>query len=291
MAKFLKSRFFIIALLVAIVLVTVPTVLSVMGQGSVVRNALNVIATPFRFVITKTEEAFEGFAMYFREFDGMHEENKALKAKIKELEEQVYRADVIREENEWLNDYLGLRRLHPDYVFEAATVVGRESGNYMTVMTLDCGTANGVEVNMPAVTDDGIVGYVSEVGLTWCKVSTVIETATSVGAYVERSGEIGVVKGNYSLKNKGYCQMSYLSTDSDIKVGDRIISSGIGSVYPRGLLIGTVTEIVPDEASRTLNAHIEPAADLMNVSRVMIVKDFAGYVPDAETDSADTENN
>lgn len=277
MARFLKSKFFIIALLLAIVLVTVPSVLALMGQGSVVRNVLNVIATPFRFVITKTEESIEGFAMYFREFDDMHEENKALRARLKELEEQVAKSEAVREENKWLYDYLGLRRLHPDYVFEAATVVGRESGNYMTVMTLDCGSANGIKLNMPAVTSEGVVGYVSEVGLTWCKVSTIIETATSVGAYVERSGEIGVVKGDYSLKNQGYCQMSYLSTDSDIKVGDRIISSGIGVVYPRGLLVGTVTEIVPDAASRTLSAHIEPAVDLKDVSRVMIIKDFAGY--------------
>lgn len=277
MARFLRSKFFIIALLLAIVLVTVPSVLALMGQGSVVRNVLNVIATPFRFVITKTEESIEGFAMYFREFDEMHEENKALRARLKELEEQVAKSEAVREENQWLYDYLGLRRLHPDYVLEAATVVGRESGNYMTVLTLDCGSANGVKLNMPAITGDGIVGYVSEVGLTWCKVSTIIETATSVGAFVERSGEIGVVKGDYTLKNQGFCQMSYLSTDSDIKVGDRIISSGIGVVYPRGLLIGTVSEIVPDAASRTLSAYIEPAVDLRDVSRVMIIKDFAGY--------------
>ena len=277
MARFLRSKFFIIALLLAIVLVTVPSVLALMGQGSVVRNVLNVIATPFRFVITKTEESIEGFAMYFREFDEMHEENKALRARLKELEEQMAKSEAIREENEWLYGYLGLRRLHTDYVFEAATVVGRESGNYMTVLTLDCGSANGIKLNMPAITGDGIVGYVSEVGLTWCKVSTIIETATSVGAFVERSGEIGVVKGDYTLKNQGFCQMSYLSTDSDIKVGDRIISSGIGVVYPRGLLIGTVSEIVPDAASRTLSAYIEPAVDLKDVSRVMIIKDFVGY--------------
>ena len=76
--------------------------------------------------------------------------------------------------------------------------------------------------------------------------------------------------------------MSYLSTDSDIKVGDRIISSGIGVVYPRGLLIGTVTEIVPDEVSRTLSAHIEPAVNLKDVVHVMIIKDFAGYTEETE---------
>ena len=100
MARFLRSKFFIIALLLAIVLVTVPSVLALMGQGSVVRNVLNVIATPFRFVITKTEESIEGFAMYFREFDDMHEENKVLHARLKELEEQVAKSEAVREEND-----------------------------------------------------------------------------------------------------------------------------------------------------------------------------------------------
>ncbi len=288
MVKFFKSRFFIIALLIAIVLVTVPSVLAIMGQGSFVRDALNVLATPFRIVITKTEESIEGFSMYFKEFDVAHEENKALKAKIKELESKLSQSEALREENKWLYEYLGLRRLHPDYVMEKATVVGRESGNYMTVMTLDCGRANGIEVNMPAVTGDGIVGYVSEVGLTWCKVSTVIETASAVGAYVERSGEVGLVEGDYQLKNDGFCRMSYLSADSDIRVGDRIISSGIGSVYPRGLVIGEVTELVPDEAGRTLNATVKPAADLRDVVSVMVIKEFKGYVEEPESGGAET---
>ena len=277
MSKFLKSRFFIISLLLAIVLVTVPTVLSIMGQGDYVRSALGVVATPFRYVFTSVAESIDGFVSYFGEFDRINAENRILKDKIAELENKISAAEAIDEENRWLYGYLGLKREHIDYEFEAARVVGRESGNYMTVFTLNRGSMHDIEPNMPVVTEDGIVGYVSEVGMNWCKVVTILETASSVGAYVERSGELGLVEGVYELKGSGVCKMSYLPSEADIRVGDVILSSGIGSFYPRGLVIGNVTELVPDEYSRTLEAVVEPAADLSDIRNVMIIRSFTAY--------------
>lgn len=277
MPKFFKSRFFIIALLFAIVLVTVPTVLSIMGQGDYVRSMLGTVATPFRYVFTSVAEGIDGFISYFGEFDRINAENRILKDKIAELENKISATDAVIEENRWLYGYLGLKREHIDYEFEGARVIGREGGNYMTVFTLNRGSMHDIKPNMPVVTEDGIVGYVSEVGMNWCKVVTILETASSVGAYVERSGELGLVEGVYELKNNGICKMSYMPSDADIRVGDIILSSGIGSFYPRGLVIGKVTELVPDEYSRTIEASIEPAADLSDIRNVMIIKSFTAY--------------
>ncbi|MBE6538077.1 MAG: rod shape-determining protein MreC [Ruminococcaceae bacterium] len=280
MSKFLRSRFFIIALLIAIVLVTVPSVLSFMGLGSSVRSALGTLATPFRYCFTQVAQAADGFISYFKEFDAINAENRILKDKNAELQNKLRDVEAIKEENEWLYAYLGLKREHIDYEFESALVIGRESGNYMTVLTLNRGSMHDIETNMPVVTENGIVGYVSEAGANWCKVVTILETASSVGAYVKRSGELGLVEGVYELKDNGICQMSYLPSDADIKVGDIILSSGIGSFYPRGLVIGTVTELVPDEFSRSLIARIKPSADLTDLRRVMIIKDFNAYTED-----------
>lgn len=277
MSKFFKSRFFIIALLCAAVLVIVPSVLSFMGLRSYVRDAICTVATPFRYTITKGAEAAEGFVSYFREFDELSAENRNLKDRLAELSGKLDEVDMLREENEWLYDYLGLKREHIDYDFEKATVIGREAGNFMTIFQLNRGSMHGIKVNMPVITDDGIVGYVSEIGTNWCKVVTILETASSVGAYVERSGELGLVEGSYSMKDGGICRMSYLPTDADIKVGDTIMSSGIGSLYPRGLIIGKVTALVPDEYSRNLIATIKPAADLSDLRSVMILRSFEVY--------------
>lgn len=277
MSKFFKSRFFIIALLCAIVLVTVPSVLSIMGLGDHVRSAIGTVATPFRYAFTEAAEGIDGFISYFREFDTINAENRILKDKIAELEERLEAAEATEEENRWLYGYLGLKREHIDYEFEAARVIGREAGNYMTIFTLNRGSMHDIEVNMPVVTEDGIVGYVSEVGANWCKAVTILETASSVGAFVSRSGELGLVEGVYELKDGGVCRMSYLPSEADIRVGDVILSSGIGSFYPRGLVIGKVTELIPDEYSRTLGALIEPAADLTDLRSVMIIKSFEAY--------------
>ncbi|MBR4295354.1 MAG: rod shape-determining protein MreC [Clostridia bacterium] len=284
MSRFFKSRFFIVALLCAIVLTIVPSVLSFMGLGGQVRNALGTVATPFRYVFSTVSDAAVGFVKYFKEFDDIKAENRILKDKVADLEARIDAAKAIEEENEWLYSYLGLRREHIDYEFEAARVIGRESGNYMTVLTLNRGTMHGIETNMPVVTEKGIVGYVSEVGASWCKVVTILETASSVGAYVDRSGELGLVEGVYELRDKGICQMSYLPSDADIKVGDLVYSSGIGSFYPRGLLIGKVIELTPDEFSRNLIASIEPAADLSDIRNAMIIKSFTAYTEEVVGD-------
>ena len=277
MSKFFKSRFFIFALLVAIVLVTVPSVLSIMGLGDQVRSAIGTVATPFRYAFTAVAEGIDGFVSYFKEFDAINAKNRILKDRIAELESRLDEAVAIEEENRWLYGYLGLKREHIDYEFEAARVIGRESGNYMTIFTLNRGSMHDIEPNMPVVTEEGIVGYVSEVGANWCKVVTILETASSVGAYVERSGELGLVEGVYELKDNGICKMSYLPSEADIRVGDVILSSGVGSFYQRGLVIGSVIGLVPDEYSRTLEAQIQPASDLSDLRSVMIIKSFNAY--------------
>jgi putative intracellular protease/amidase len=111
-----------------------------------------------------------------------------------------------------------------------------------------------------------------------------IMRADRAGAYIAAIcaaprilGELGLVEGVYELKDNGICKMSYLPSEADIRVGDVILSSGVGSFYPRGLVIGSVIGLVPDEYSRTLEAQIQPASDLSDLRSVMIIKSFNAY--------------
>lgn len=278
MKRFFGSRFFIVLLIVTIILVTVPSVLSVMGLSGYVRNAFGVVLTTLQRPVTFVADALDGYRMYFREFDRLRDENLQLREKLSALEDKIYHAQLLEDENKWLRGYLSLRREHTDYELEPATVVGREAGNYITVFTVNRGSLHDIKVNMPVVTAEGIVGYITEVGLTWSKVSTLLDTATAVGAYVERSGALGLVEGEYTLKDQGFCKLNYLDTGADVAVGDRVLSSGLGSVYPRGLLIGRVTEVIPDAYSRSLVAIVKSEVDLSALSQVMIIKSFDVYM-------------
>lgn len=275
--KLIKSRFFLISLAVALLLSIVPGVLCAMGQGSYIRSAIVTVSTPFRWAFTKVGEGLSGFSLYFKTLDELRDENEALRAELDGYKNLVYDAELIGEENDFLNSFLGIKEEHVDFLFEDATVIGRESTNYRTVYTLSKGELHGIEVNMPIITEEGLVGHITEVGATWSKAVILTETASAVGGFVERSGVLGVVEGTYELRTEGVCRMVYIEPDSDIRVGDKVVSSGIGGVYPRGLMIGKITEITMDEASRTLTATIEPAADLDSISKLMIITEYTIY--------------
>ncbi len=257
-----------------IILTVVPSVLAATGGGGYVKNALNVVTSPFRQLFGYATNAISGFTSYFTEFDRIVEENKALREEIKELGERLSDAEETERMNEWLYRYLELKREHADFEFVAGTVTGRESGNYMTVFILDKGTHQGVAKGMPAVTDYGVVGYVSEVGLNWCKVVTILESDVASGAYIKRTDETGIVEGDFTLAADGICKMSYISAESDVTQGDVILTSGYGSVYPRGLVIGYVERVEPDPNTQSLVAYIRPAQDMTNIKELMIITDY-----------------
>lgn len=274
MNGFFKSKAFVVLLTILIIFSGVPTILTVMGQGNLVKDAVMGIVTPLMRGASAIGDAFHGFSEYFTEFDRLREENKALAERISELEKQVYNAELIEKENEWMRSYLGAKRANTDYTFCDANLIGSEAGGAISSFTLDRGTSSGIAVGMPVLTDAGIVGRVTEVGLTFCRVSTIINYDSSVGAYIERSGAVGLVSGDFERRRDGLCILEYLSFDADVEVGDKIYSSGLGSVYPRGLYIGEVTEVTGDAYDHTKIAVVEPAADLRDITKVMILTSY-----------------
>ena len=277
MKDFFRSRFFTVLVVVALVLTIVPSVLYAMGVGDYAHNLVNQMLVPLQKGFTFITDSLDGYVSYFTEFDRIVDENNQLRKRINELEDQIYSAKEIEGMNEWLFDYLELKREHTDFSFEAANITSDGGTNYLRVFTLDRGKNHGVEVDMPVVTPEGIVGYVVEAGNDWSKAVTILDASSNMGAYVERTGELCVVEGDYKLAEEGICRLNYLSEESDIQVGDRILSSGYGSVYPRGLIIGHVSKIEKNEFSRTTVAYITPAADRTDLSKLMVITDYETY--------------
>lgn len=276
--KFFKSKFFVICLIVALILVLVPALLAAVGRTDILRSATVTLAKPFVWCGTQVSEAINGFTDIFTEYDKLKAENDTLRAELEALKNAPYDAEVVQNENEWLKQYLNFHNEHPEFLLTDARIISREAGNFSTVLTLDRGKAHGIKKNMPVIAPEGLFGYVSEVGLDWCRVMTVVETATSVGAYTDRTGVTGVVEGDLELRSGGKCRMTYIEATSDIRVGDKVFTSGEGSIYPSGLLLGYITSIQADEASRTLIAEITPAIDFTNEKGFDKLAVICGYV-------------
>jgi len=274
MKQFFQSKFFYVVTVVALLCCIVPTVFYRMGATFILRDAVTGLLTPMQKLFNYTAEAMDGFAAYFYRFDELVEENNQLREEVAELRTQIYENTEREEMYAWMAGFLEMKRVHQDFQMLAASVTGRESGNYSRVLTLDVGTADGVEVNMPVVTSEGVVGRITEVGRNWSRVTTILESGTLIGAYMERTDEVAVAEGVFALSGDGRLRLNYVRADSSAQVGDRVLSSGYGSVYPRGLVIGYIDSMEVDPYTRGMAVTVQCAVDYAELSRVMILTSF-----------------
>jgi rod shape-determining protein MreC len=278
--NFFKSKFFIICLAVAILLALIPTMIAAFGGTDMLRSVMGTVAKPFVMCGSGIANAINGFVDVFESYDELEAENLALKAEIEELKQKEYNEELLREQNDWLKDYINLHEKHPELNFTDAAVIAREADNYSTALTLDRGSAHGVKKNMPVITDDGLVGYVFEVGLDWCRVSTIIETSSSIGVYTDRDRQLGVLSGDSDLRSDGFCKLNYIGEEGNLGIGDKVYTAGgKDSIYPTGLLIGSVSSVDIDSVTGEMVARVKTEVDftdLGSVRRVMIVIGIGG---------------
>lgn len=273
--KILKNKFLLSLLAVALAVTVSATVLAVMGIEDPVKNLFGTLTTPLRWCASKIAYGIQGFGVYFSSVEQLTEQNAELRRENAELRRQLSDAQAAARQDEYLRGYLGLDWLKNDWSLIDATVIGRESGSYRTLYTLNRGSMHGIKKGMPVVTEDGLIGYVEQAGLGYCYVASVLETSSSVGVYDARSGASGLLVGDFKLREQGLCKLAYIDADADIMVGDLIVTAGTGSIYPAGLTVGRVTELTPDPYSRTLVATVTPEADLDGLSTVMIITDYS----------------
>lgn len=276
--KFFKSKVFVICLVVAIILTLVPTLIAAFGGIDLLRSTAGTIAKPFTFVGTKIAEAFNGFTGVFTEYDRLVAENESLKSELEDYEKKEYNDDILQSQNNWLKDYINFHESNPRFKITNAKIIARESGNYATVLTLNKGSVHGIKTNMPIITADGLLGYVSELALNWCKVTSVIEAKNSIGVYSNRQGAQGILEGDIELRKQGLCKITYINSNANLQIGDRIFTlGGSESIYPADLYIGEITDIAVDTNTGNMVATVVPAIDFTDISAISDVMIICGY--------------
>lgn len=269
--ELLKSRFFVILAAVAVFLTVLPVALGMMGRADIVRSGVNAVAYPFRELSRLTGSAFRGFSDYFTEFERLKSENEQLKNELADAKEKIDSAEAAKAENEWLRGFILFSVENPEFDLIDAVAVSRDSGELVTYFNINKGSASGIAVGMPVMSDAGLVGYVYEVGVNYSKVRSIICDDTSAGAVCPRSAAHGIIEGNYGFLSDGLCKLICPDGNADIKIGDIVVTSGTGSVYPYGLPIGRVASVEINEYTRELIAYIEPYHDFKVADRVMVI--------------------
>lgn len=272
--NFFKSKMFISLVILVFIAGCVSAMAASSKRADITQNIVGVFITPLQSVLTNTRNSIDGFFSYFTDFERLKKENEDLKQKVKEQSGEKLDFEKYKQENERLLGLLNLKQARSQLNVEVARVVGREPGNWSTGFVIDKGTLSGVEKKSAVITKDGLVGFVTEVGSTWSKVSTILERETSIGGIVVTTSDVGIVEGSLELMKDGKCKMSYLSRNAKINVGDHVETSGFGQTYPRGIVIGEIVKTVVESHGISQYAIIKPLVEFNALKEVMVVKSF-----------------
>lgn len=285
---FLKHKKHIIS--AGIVLLVLVTVIASGKKlnATLLESAIGVVVTPFQDLTTGISSWVDETVTSARSKTDLKEENEDLKNQIAELMEENRRLSMYETENAKLSSLLKIAQRYPNYESVGAKIIAKDPGVWYDDFVIDKGTSSDISANMVLIAPEGLVGKVLESGATFSKAQSILDSRSSVPAKSVRTGDLGVVKGDYALSNNGLCKMEYIDGDAEIMVGDEIVTSHLSDIYPEGLAIGKVLEIETDTNGLTKYAVIEPYVDLKHLDTILIIDKNSPPVGKTATPTAET---
>lgn len=193
-------------------------------------------------------------------------ENKQLREAVKTLNSQMIENREAIHENERLRSLLDLKAIQraPSV---AAMVIGEDSSPWFKTLVINRGSVDGLQEGMPVVAANGVVGQVVKVAAGSSRVLLLTDHASGIASVVQRSRARGVVKG----KGGGLCSLEFSLRDEDVKVGDVVVTSGIGGIFPKGLVIGEVTMVRKGEYGIFQTISVRPAVNMAKLEEVLVL--------------------
>lgn len=274
MKEFLRNNRGLLVLAAALLAGVITVGAYILGYDPLT-EALELLATPFR----TASAAVTGWVQerYDREFryDQLVAEIETLRRRVAELEQDAIAGQDAVRENERMKDLLGLAEPRPDLQYRDAEVVRGASSNWTSDLTIDRGTLSGVEAGDCVIDQYGhLVGVVTRADLNSSLVTTILDPTLSMGCRVARTDEDVVLGGDFTLMLEGMTRLSFLPEDSKLVTGDQIITSGLGGMYPSGLVVGAIRSFEMEKDGITRYAQIEPAADISGLRYVYVIVDY-----------------
>ncbi len=221
---------------------------------------------PFQELASRGVKATRELWQHYFFLVAVAHENRNLQRSLGEAAGKINQQRELDLENMRLRDLLGFKRSLPNPAV-AAEIIGKDPSAWFKTVIIDKGSADGLQRGLPVVTAEGVAGQLIEVAEHQSKLMLVIDRNSGADALVQRTRARGVVKGN----SGDDCYLDYVLHEDDIRVGDQVVSSGLDGVYPKGLLIGTVTAVSFQGADFFKEVQVKPAVDFDKLEEVLVI--------------------
>lgn len=234
------------------------------------QNIVGIIISPISSFGTSVKNRIFTFFSAYTEYNKITEENRILKeenAQLKKKLEDTYNLEV---EISRLKQLSNITQTTESLELVEAQVVSISTDGWISSFSINKGSTSGIKEKDVVISAEGLVGKIKAVGSNWATVVTITDPQIAVGALITRTEDTAMTEGTIELKAKSLCKLSYLSKNSSAIRGDIVETSGLGGLYPPGIVIGTITDINVDDNGLTKYAIIKPAVDFTQLKKVYV---------------------
>ena len=247
-------------------------VLSIKGNSNIISSGVGGVISPLQKIVYTVNEKVKGSFDFFINFSNVKKENEELTAKNAELENKLIEYERMKDENTRLREMFDYSQTNANYDYLGCNIIGYSGGNISNGYIIDKGTKDGVEKDMVVITPAGLVGKVTKASSSFAIVQTILNENIAVAAMVESTDETtGILQGITDSKNKNLTELSNIPIESAIKEGDKILTSGLGEMYPKEIRIGEVISVEVDNVGIMKRAVVKPYVDFNKLEELFVV--------------------
>lgn len=214
---------------------------------------------------------FTNKADYFNSVKKLTKKNKELESQVNELTEENSLLAQNKYKLERLRDLYQLDQDYSSYEKIAANVIGKDSGNWFDIFTINKGSKDGIKKDMNVISGGGLVGIVTDVGKDYAKVRAIIDDESSVSVSFANTSDTGIVSGDLKLMDDGVMNVTEVLKDAKVTEGDMVVTSKISDKFVPGILVGYVTNIKLDSSELTQSGQIIPVVDFKHIDEVLVI--------------------
>ena len=267
----MKNKAGMIGIIITNIILIVVVIVSNISTGNLwaMESAVGKLFMPIQNGIIYLKNKITGNEQELSDIQTLKEENQKLKDENSQLQEQLRELEILKSENNTLKEYVNLKDKYSSYTTVPAYVIQRSLSNYDKLIVINAGTDDGINVNMPVISESGLVGHVISVTNDTAKIQTIIDTASNVSANISNVQDSVVLKG--TLNSTEILKATYIPADSTILQGDEVVTSGLGGIYPKGILVGNVKTVVNTQNEADRYAEIEVSTDFSNLETVLVI--------------------
>jgi len=255
-------------IIIPALLVALFIILNLTQASQIIKNLFYLISSPIQKTFWQAGDSLSDFFEAISQSQNLQKENQALKLKIQTLEAEITRLQEFKNENEILREALGIG-LEKDFKLALADISGKDIAQ--DLIFIDKGEKDGILEHSPVITQQKtLVGKVDEVYRHYSKVKLVSHPDFVLDVKISEAEIYGVLKGRGNLR----LYLDFVPADIEIKIGEKIVTTPIGGIFPEGILAGAIKEVKKSDVQPFQMAEIEPAFDIGELKTLFIITEF-----------------